>query len=290
MFQAKRDPDLLRDLCESDWFDLSDNNSDKLLEFIFQTDYANYLEKRVKYIKELSSVTGLQMHNIIIKYVNKIHKIKFVCDSPDDDFHKKFYNFVNLYNRYQQRYFFVDNVLINSFNDSANVTWFDLFQSSDMLGYATSGYLKQYYSTHHNIKINKNRFTDSDGLREVLSRARKPGAKNMMEQIGFSLATKIQSPEANILEQIIEFIKEINLDYELQYKCGTYKIDMYIPKHNIVIEVDECGHADRDPIYEKTREEFIMRMLKPKMLRINPNIPNFRMIKEIGTLNRLIYC
>lgn len=277
---------------ESEWFELQDNNSDKLLEFIFQTDYTDYLKNRVKYVKELASATGLLMHNIILKYVNKIHKIKFMCDSfsPNENFHKKFYNFVNLYNRYQQRYFFVDNVLINSFNDSANVTWFDLFQISDMLGYAKSNYLKQYYSAHYNIKINKGQFTDFAGLREVLSRARKPGAKNMMDQIGLSLATKIQSPEANILEQIIEFIKEINLSYELQYACGTYKIDMYIPKHNIVIEVDECGHADRDPVYEKTREEFIIKMLKPKMLRINPNVPNFRMIKEIGTLNRLIYC
>jgi hypothetical protein len=65
---------------------------------------------------------------------------------------------------------------------------------------------------------------------------------------------------------------------------------MYIPSYNIAIEVDENGHYDRNPEYEKLRENTIKEKLKCKFLRINPHKTNFRITSEIGVLNRMMYC
>jgi very-short-patch-repair endonuclease len=127
-----------------------------------------------------------------------------------------------------------------------------------------------------------------DGLIVFLNRSRKPKCRSMMEQLGLNTINKIQSKEADVLEKIIEYLYGNNCEYKLQYKCGSYMIDMYLLVHKIAIEVDENGHNDRNPEYEKKREEYIKKNLTTKILRINPDAPNFRIAKELGKLARMM--
>lgn len=73
-----------------------------------------------------------------------------------------------------------------------------------------------------------------------------------------------------------------------QYKIGKYKVDLYFIDYNLAIECDENGHSDRDPNYEKTREEFII-SLGNKMIRFNPNIPSFDLSNVIKDINHIIF-
>ena len=40
-----------------------------------------------------------------------------------------------------------------------------------------------------------------------------------------------------------------------QFKFSKYKVDLYFPDHNLIIECDENDHLDRDINYEKNRED-----------------------------------
>ena len=39
---------------------------------------------------------------------------------------------------------------------------------------------------------------------------------------------------------------------------GKYIVDLYLPLYNLIIECDENNHDDRDVIYEKTREQYLL--------------------------------
>ena len=73
-----------------------------------------------------------------------------------------------------------------------------------------------------------------------------------------------------------------------QYKIHTYSVDLYFLDYKLVIECDEYGHTDRDPNYEKTREEYIT-ALGNKIIRFNPNIEKFDLSNVIKDINKVIF-
>ena len=73
-----------------------------------------------------------------------------------------------------------------------------------------------------------------------------------------------------------------------QYKINTYRVDLYFLDYKLVIECDEYGHTDRDPNYEKTREEYIT-ALGNKIIRFNPNIEKFDLSNVIKDINKVIF-
>lgn len=74
------------------------------------------------------------------------------------------------------------------------------------------------------------------------------------------------------------------LDSELQYRIGTYRIDLYFPELLLAVECDENGHSDRSSLKERTRQEYIEENLKCQFVRFNPDVENF----NIGTVIRRI--
>jgi very-short-patch-repair endonuclease len=84
----------------------------------------------------------------------------------------------------------------------------------------------------------------------------------------------------NSFDGIIETIR--------QFKIGIYKVDLYFPDHNLVVENDENGHKDRDPDKEKQRQDFILSEGKI-ILRYNPNKCNFDLSLVLREINRILY-
>jgi len=62
---------------------------------------------------------------------------------------------------------------------------------------------------------------------------------------------------------------------ERQFKVGRYKVDLYMPNINTVIECDENGHNDYNFSKEKLREIYIIKKLKCTLIRYNPNSKDF---------------
>jgi hypothetical protein len=48
------------------------------------------------------------------------------------------------------------------------------------------------------------------------------------------------------------------LNIKRQYCFGKYRVDLYFIDYKLVVECDENNHEDRDIIYEKAREEYII--------------------------------
>jgi very-short-patch-repair endonuclease len=278
--------------------DVQNLKLDKLIEFCIvlhdNNQISRYKEIRDSTLNALRKLEIIEMvHNddykIQIRFHNHRYQLNYICKAGSDVF-KQYHNFLNRYHQYVKKIHFVDEHLIDTIIDN-DCTWFNLYQISDLLCYAKSSYLASYYIPRFNLqsrRINGQIYTDNVGLQEILKRGRKPGCKRFMEQLDLQVNEKIQSHEANILEDVIEFLKIHDTCYNLQHLCGQYRIDMYIPKYNIAIEIDEMGHQDRNKIYEQNREQYIKNTLNATFLRINPNVDNFRIAKELGNLSRLM--
>ena len=51
-------------------------------------------------------------------------------------------------------------------------------------------------------------------------------------------------------------ITEKNIQvHENERKYILFRIDVYFPEYLLAVEVDEKGHTDREPIFEKKRQE-----------------------------------
>ena len=76
------------------------------------------------------------------------------------------------------------------------------------------------------------------------------------------------------------------IECKRQYIMGCYRIDLYFPKYCLAIECDENNHIDRDPSYEKIRDEYIISQGN-KLIHYNPNKYQFDLsdiIREIHTV------
>ena len=77
------------------------------------------------------------------------------------------------------------------------------------------------------------------------------------------------------------------LDVNQQQKIDKYKVDLYFPEYNLAIECDENNHDDRDVVYEKTREDYIL-SLGNTIIRFNPNDKKFDLSLVLREINKII--
>ena len=94
--------------------------------------------------------------------------------------------------------------------------------------------------------------------------------------------------ESDVLNNIISYLDEKEVEYDLQKYMDNYRLDMYLPEYFINIEVDENGHKDRCPLYEKERENIIKNNLCCDIIRFNPDNKNDNIFKFIARLECLI--
>lgn len=74
--------------------------------------------------------------------------------------------------------------------------------------------------------------------------------------------------EYKYLNEIKDFLNLMNIESVEQYKVGNYRIDLYIPKYNIAVEIDEEEHKyKRD--YDLIRQNYIENKIHCKFIRIN---------------------
>ena len=63
---------------------------------------------------------------------------------------------------------------------------------------------------------------------------------------------------------------------------------MYFTDYKLIIECDEYGHADRDQIKEKNREQHLL-SLGNKIIRYNPNEPSFDLSNVLREINCILH-
>ena len=78
-----------------------------------------------------------------------------------------------------------------------------------------------------------------------------------------------------------------NEDIIEEYSALHYRTDFTFKKHMLVVEIDEKGHVDRDPDYEKKRQKELEN-LDHYLIRINPDKINFNEYEEFGRASAYI--
>ena len=243
---------------------------------------------------------------------------------------------------------------------------YDLYQLSNLLGYANKYYIKSYYAkandTKEHIKtIVSGHFAPYDEIIETFTsrRLRKPlvsqlitilaennaeqpanenddNIKTIIGRISSQNSHRSDSPSTNPTGEInnhrsistfefsptqnstgdkvkqsikykVNIIKEVNryepveatckrdlmdaletdgIEYTDEYTIGKYRIDMYIPKYKVAIEIDEHGHITYDKEKEKIREDYIKKHLTNNIYRINQHNGLYRPAKIYGEIKR----
>lgn len=74
--------------------------------------------------------------------------------------------------------------------------------------------------------------------------------------------------EYKYLNEIKDFLDMMGIDYNEQYQVYDYRIDLYIPKYNIAIEIDEAEHKYKKD-YDLRRQNYIENKIHCKFIRIN---------------------
>ena len=74
--------------------------------------------------------------------------------------------------------------------------------------------------------------------------------------------------EYKYLNEIQDCLDEMNIKYIPQYPVGNYRIDLYIPKYNLAIEIDEEEHKYKKD-YDLKRQSYIENQIHCKFVRVN---------------------
>ena len=73
--------------------------------------------------------------------------------------------------------------------------------------------------------------------------------------------------EYKYLNEIQDFLNLMNIEYIPQYPVDNYRIDLYIPKYNLAIEIDEEHKYKKD--YDLKRQSYIENQIHCKFVRVN---------------------
>lgn len=187
---------------------------------------------------------------------------------------------ITLAQSYSLRDFGISNSL-NIYTDGKN-DYINLLELSNILGYKSG---VPYLKKHYRFSIVNRLFTTLPEVKNMLHNARKPHTIDILRILEeYSSVVIMPSPQKQyqVTNEIESEFKSLMFEHE--YKCGRFKIDLYCQKKKVAIEIDENGHTDRDPEYEKNRENFIKKMLGCKIIRINPDERGFRICKMLQTL------
>ena len=83
----------------------------------------------------------------------------------------------------------------------------------------------------------------------------------------------------------------MNISYIQQYQVNIYRIDLYIPKYNIAIEIDEEEHKYKKDC-DLQRQNYIENQIHCKFIRINEGescgIVIAKIMKELSLAYRCV--
>ena len=107
---------------------------------------------------------------------------------------------------------------------------------------------------------------------------------NLKKNLGFKLHDVINTKE----QTVINSIKDEGKNIQTQCSVLSYRIGLYFHKYKLAVEVDELGHADRNNNNEIERQKALERELNCVFIRINPDEPDFNILREINKIHRHI--
>ena len=118
--------------------------------------------------------------------------------------------------------------------------------------------------------------------RDIIECCKLPEATKLRKKIGYNHDDIMIREETSVAEKIIKLFPKENI--ALNKKINNRKPDIRFEDNDIIIEVDERNHENYDTDDEKEREDMFIKD-NFKILRCNPNDPNFDLFKFLGEIN-----
>ena len=108
-----------------------------------------------------------------------------------------------------------------------------------------------------------------NGVIGALRDCRKLKAKELLEELGHPIEyCVLTSIQASVTHRVKQTFSSHRIRAEKQ--IGVYRADMVFPDFDLVVEVDEHGHKDRNQLYEAQRDAF-MQGSGYTVIRYNPD-------------------
>lgn len=95
--------------------------------------------------------------------------------------------------------------------------------------------------------------------------------------------------EYKYLNEIKDFLDGMDIKYIPQCPVDKYRIDLYIPKFNIALEIDEEEHKYKKE-YDKIRQKYIEKQIHCKFIRVNEGDSCGNTIAQIVKELNLLSC
>jgi very-short-patch-repair endonuclease len=132
-------------------------------------------------------------------------------------------------------------------------------------------------SQPHTIYINEK------GLKSLVCKSRMSKSVDLARLLQIDINNhKYECKESETLGAIRKAFKGEMM--KEQYTVLDYRLDLYFPTHNLVIECDEFNHKDRCSINEKERYDRITKELNCKWIRFDPDDKDFNIFDVINRI------
>ena len=136
------------------------------------------------------------------------------------------------------------------------------------------------------IKQPCRRFIREDLAIQLIMDSRTVLSIDFKSRLGFKSQNPIMTQKQSVLTKIKETFSTEEISF--QHFVLGYKIDAYLLKHKLPVEVDERGHQDRDLESQIERQKALEKELDCKFIRINPARENFNIFNEINRIHNHI--
>ena len=139
------------------------------------------------------------------------------------------------------------------------------------------------------------RYIDANGLKILCCKSRKPQSIMLASGLGIDHPshhcchhndTKTLLQETKTLAALAEIFK--GEDITFQFPVGPYRVDMYMPAYNIVVECDEHGHRRYNKEHEDTRTQYIEDAIGCRFVRFDPDGECFSIFQAANQVLRAI--
>ena len=120
-------------------------------------------------------------------------------------------------------------------------------------------------------------FLNIDGVKRLACNSRSMDAGVLAKKFGIEILSNRFVPKET---ETLSFLRKIfvGIDMKSQYRCGEYKIDLYIPSCKLAVECDEDGtHGPCRALVDFQREQWIKSELGCSFIRYRPDEPGFDM-------------
>ncbi len=120
------------------------------------------------------------------------------------------------------------------------------------------------------------------------ARTRKPLADKERMLTKFHIDTETVQTKVPIEIKVLDYLSQcLPLPMELQYRVGKYRVDAFIPRLRLAIQIDEKGHTSY-PVEEEKEYDQVMRDTNVVVLRFNPDAkyltsPELELVKQVWT-------